>query len=150
MTYFPAEAGRGQGAIRLWPAGQQLKSAKSTCLQQGVTAELVSMSWSPLLPTPSPQKKSAGGKWIFEPSPQSSQIRKKPSSSLNIVCFTFTIAGEFAANFLFNRQFFLLLLHCTVLEYCDRTVKSQGKVANRFSSRHSSAILAWCTAEVPG
>ena len=27
VTYFPAEAGMGQGAIRLPPAGRQLKSA---------------------------------------------------------------------------------------------------------------------------
>ena len=34
MTYFPAEAGISQGAIRLWRAGQQLKSAKSANLQR--------------------------------------------------------------------------------------------------------------------
>ena len=31
--HFPAEAGMGQGAIRLRPADQQLKSAKSAVLQ---------------------------------------------------------------------------------------------------------------------
>ena len=32
MTYFPTEAGMGQGAIRLLPAGQQ--RTKSACLQR--------------------------------------------------------------------------------------------------------------------
>ena len=40
MAHFPVEAGMERGAVRLWSAGQQLKSAKLAGLQHKLHRQL--------------------------------------------------------------------------------------------------------------